>query len=37
MMKANLGGHGNQSRLECPKGANVVKSTNGDIKVVRRN
>ncbi len=37
MMKGNSGGHGNQSGFECPKGTNVAKSTDGDIKVVKKN
>jgi hypothetical protein len=37
MMKANLGGHGNQFGLECPKGIDVTRSTNGDTKVVKGN
>jgi hypothetical protein len=37
IMKANLGGHGNQFGLECPKGTYVAKSIEGDIKVVRGN
>jgi hypothetical protein len=37
MMKEKLGGHGNQYGLECPKGIDVAKSIDGDIKVVRRN
>jgi hypothetical protein len=37
IMKANLGGHGNQFGLECPKGTYVAKSIDGDIKVVRGN
>jgi hypothetical protein len=37
MMNGNSSGHGNQSGFECPKGTNVAKSTDGDIKVVKKN
>jgi hypothetical protein len=37
MMKGNSSGHGNQYRFECPKGTDVAKSTDGDIKVVKNN
>lgn len=36
MMKANSGGHGNQFGFECPKWTDVAKSTDGDIKVVKK-
>jgi hypothetical protein len=37
MMKSNSSGHGNQSGFECSKGTYVARSTDDDIKVVKKN